>query len=63
MSIWWPFENSNSTDYIKSDYYNYNYSTTYDVPRPASTVWTLTTTTNRVNTFYHPASYSKRWKR
>jgi hypothetical protein len=34
----------------------YNYT-------PASTWTTTTITTTRVKPFYHPASYSKRWRR
>lgn len=60
MSIWWPFKGASSSDYIKPEYPKY--TSTYNVPQPAS-VWTWTTTTTRVKPFYHPATYSKRWKR
>ena len=64
MGTWWPFGNifSNAT-YTKTDYAAYkDYTSTYESPCQP-TMWELTTTTLRVKPFYHPAAYSKRWKR
>ena len=59
MSCWWPW--GNTSDYLKPEPVRYTY---YDVPPMTSWSTTTTETTyGRVKPFYHPAAYSKRWKR